>query len=140
MGIFKNVWAVVTGAVSSILTIFAGEYGMSVFYPLPAGIDINNRYVLGKAIAAMPLSAFIFLLAAHALSAVVGGVVATLLSRRVNGRPAIVVGLILVISAVYNLYLIPHPIWFALINACEYLPLVYLGYLLSSKNWGAKAN
>jgi hypothetical protein len=133
MAITKNILPVVVGAISSMILIEAGEWGIHFLYPLPPGTDVRNMEALGNAIRQMPTGAFIALLANYVFAAFVGGAVASLVSSRVRKIPAIVVGVVLTIAGLMNAIMLPNPIWFKIANLLIYLPSAYLGYLLVRK-------
>lgn len=130
---FKNVWAVVLGAISAIVVVSLGEAMLPLLYSFPANVDINDKAAVGKMIAAMPVAAFLLLLLIHVLAAFAGGVVASLASKRVTFRPPLIVGVILIISAIINMIKLPHPVWFMVANIAIYIPFVYFGYMVVRK-------
>jgi hypothetical protein len=48
-------------------------------------------------------------------------------------QPAIIVGIVLLLSGLFNLLYLPHPLWFVVLNLILYVPAAYLGYLLVKK-------
>lgn len=130
MQITRYILPVVVGSMVAMMLIMLGETGIIKMYPLPPGINQSDSEAIAQALAKMPLSAFIFLLVNYAVCSFLAGVIATLIAKRVTIRPAIVIGIILTISGLYNVVSIKHPMWFSILNLFIYLPFVYFGYLV----------
>jgi uncharacterized membrane-anchored protein YitT (DUF2179 family) len=67
------------------------------------------------------------------LSAFLAGFFATLISKRTQIIPAVVVGVVLTLSAIFNVIVLPHPLWFSVANLMVYVPFAYFGYLVIRK-------
>ncbi len=133
MQITKYVLPVVVGAMSGMILITLGEMAIHHMYPLPPGTDLYDADSLAKAMKQMPESALLFLLVNYVISSFLAGIIATLISGRVTLRPALVVGIVLTLAGLYNVIVLPHPMWFSILNLLVYLPFVYLGYLAVRK-------
>ena len=133
MIVFKNALATISGCFTGVIVISLGEYLASNMYPLPADIDFSDKVAVGKAVAAMPMSAFMLLLFMYAVAAFCGAVVATLISKREQIRPALIAGIVLSCIGIYATWVIPHPLWFTITDALIFLPAAYLGYVVSRK-------
>ncbi len=133
MQITKYVLPVVVGAMSGMILITLGEMAIHHMYPLPPGTDLYDADSLAKAMKQMPESALLFLLVNYVISSFLAGIIATLISGRVTLRPALVVGIVLTLAGLYNVIVLPHPMWFSMLNLLVYLPFVYLGYLAVRK-------
>jgi hypothetical protein len=129
----QYVLPVVAGAMAGMILISFGQQGMQLVYPMPAGTNINDKVGLGRAIAQMPMGAFVLLLANYCVCSFLAGIIATYVAKRVTGRPAIVVGIVLTLAGVANVVTIPHPLWFSIVSCLVYLPCSYLGYLVARK-------
>ncbi len=129
MAVTKYVLPVVVGAMSAMMLITLGETYIETLYPLTAGTDKYDVDSLAKGMRAMPDKAFVFLLLNYMVCSLIAGIVATLIAKRENARPATVVGIVLTLAGLYNFLYLPHPAWFA-VNLFIYLPFSYLGYWL----------
>lgn len=129
MAVTKYVLPVVVGAMSAMMLITLGETYIETIYPLTAGTDKYDVDSLAKGMRAMPDKAFVFLLLNYMVCSLIAGIVATLIAKRENARPATVVGIVLTLAGLYNFLYLPHPSWFA-VNLLIYLPFSYLGYWL----------
>lgn len=130
MDIVKYILPVVAGCIVGITLITFGEMGLQHVYSLPAGIDPHNKEALGAAIKAMPIGAFMALLANYAFASFGGGLVASLVTGRTSPRAAIVVGIVLTAAGMINVFTIPQPVWFVIANLLVYIPFAYLGFLV----------
>ena len=81
----------------------------------------------------MPDMAFKLLLLNYIFASFTAGIIATLVAKRTKIIPALVVGIVLTLSAVYNLIMLAHPLWFTLANLMVYMPFTYFGYIVSGK-------
>ena len=133
MSITKYVLPVVVGAMSGMILITLGEMVLHNMYPLPVGTDLYDADSLNKAMKVMPVNAFYFLLCNYVICSFIAGVVATLVSKRTDRMPAMVVGIVLTLGGVYNDVYLYHPGWFIAVNLLSYLPCTLLGYYLIRK-------
>ena len=127
MGVFAGILA---GAAIMMLFEF---HLIPALYPLPAGTDVKDMVAMKLAASHMPAGAFLLLLASYAIASLIAGMVATLVSKRTMATPAIVVGIFFTAGGIMNNLQIPHPLWFAIINLFLYLPLSYLGLVITRK-------
>ena len=78
-----------------------------VFYPLPVGVDMNDMKSIAEYISIAPLASLLFVMLAHI------------------GRTFI--------AGIYNLYMLPHPLWFN-IEVIFYFPAaIYIHKLISKQ-------
>lgn len=110
-----------------VLTIAVVKAVGLALYPLPEGVDPSNPESIRTAIPSLPLGSFVFLLAAWALGAMHGGGFAAYLARGPRVLHALIVGAILMASAIYQLYLYQGPIWFSVTALLLFLPSAYIG-------------
>lgn len=109
----RSVLAVITGCVVAFVVVALVESWGHWVYPLPRDLDLTQPERLAEFIQTLPAGAFGFVLAAWFLGTFVGGVTAALIARR---RPFVTTGIVagvVLLATAANLYLIPHPLWFA---------------------------
>lgn len=133
MRIFNNVLAVVVGTMVAMILVTIIEMGINKIYPLPPGTDMYDAASAAKAMAAMPSTALVLVFIDYAIAALVGGVISTILSKRVKRNPPLVTGFIMTIAGVYDSVLLHMPTWFLVANIFVYIPFAFLGYLLLKK-------
>lgn len=130
MAMTKYVLPVVAGTMTGGILIKSVERGLQHIYPLPSGIDVQDKAALASAIKIMPFNACLLLLAAYAISSFAGGGIATAIAGRSSSRPAIITGIILTIIGLVNIFIVPQPLWFSMVSLICYIPFAYLGYII----------
>jgi len=126
--IVKNILAVIAGwLIGSFVNGGLVQVGYSV-YPLE-GVDTSDFAALGEALSTAGSEHFIFPYLAHALGALVGGLVAYLIADSKNKRNmALVVGLIFLLGGIAVNVMVPAPTWFkALDILTAYIPMAWIG-------------
>jgi hypothetical protein len=121
----KGILGVVGGLVASMAVIVIFQKVGQLIYPMPAGLDMQDKEAMGAWIQSLPIGAFLMLLAGYAAGSFAGGAVAVLITGKL--RPALVVGGLLTLSGLANLVMIPHPLWVAVASLAIYVPLAWLG-------------
>ena len=100
------------GIVAGILAAFAAVWIIDLvghmIYPLPSDIAMRSFEEVGAYIQSMPPGALAFVLAAWFAGALVGGLVAALISER-HWTVWLIAGLVAVAGLV-NILMIPHPV------------------------------
>jgi hypothetical protein len=102
----------VAGAFSAFVVVAVVEgIGHAIYAPatLP---DMSDSEAVATFVRALPLGAFLFVLAAYLAATIVGGVVAAVMARRHAMWLAVIVGGLILLASVINFVAIPHPIWF----------------------------
>lgn len=127
----KRILSVLAGVAAGLLVVTGTDYLCGKLYPPPANIDYKDMEAVKMMLSNMPLNAFFILLAGYALSSLLGGLVATLVSGRENSRAALIVGGVLMVGGLMNVTAVPgHPMWFIVTSTILYVPAAYVGYLL----------
>ncbi len=103
--------AVLCGAVVAFLIVAVIEALGHFFYP-PPPLDLRRPELLRAQMLALPLGAFLWVLAAWVLASFCGAVVASLVARRRLLLVAAVVSALLMVAVLATLVSIPHPVWF----------------------------
>lgn len=122
MKALRYIAALVAGIVVAGVTVFVVEALGHAAYPPPASLDIRDATQMEAHLRSLPAAAFAFVMAAWALGAMLGGIVAALVAPARKVLMACIIGGFILAGAVTNLVMIPHPPWFAL-----GAPLVVLG-------------
>ena len=124
--------AVLLGLIVAFAVTFAIELVNSQIYPLPPGTNYRDAAAMRAAMAALPPQALIGVLVGWFLAAVAGASLAVRIARG-DRRPAWLLGLLLVVAAIANMRLFPHPIWFWVIGLALYPVAIMLGIGLGSR-------
>ena len=131
--ILKNILAVIAGWIGgSMVNGGLVEVGYLV-YPLE-GVDVTDFAALGEALSTASAEHFIFPYIAHALGALVGGLIAYFIANEKHKMTmALVVGGVFLLGGIAVNVLIPAPTWFkALDILTAYIPMAWLGGKIAS--------
>lgn len=103
---------IILGIVAGIVAAFAGVMAIELtghqFFPQPSDLNMRDPEQIRAAIDALPLGAMLFVIAAWFGGALVGGVVAKLISQRVWAAWAIAG--VVALAGIMNILMIPHPL------------------------------
>lgn len=125
--ILRNILAVILGWVGgSAVNMGLIKAGHSV-YPIQ-GIDPNDMVALAEVMPTLDPEYFIFPFLAHALGTLVGAILAGLIAATHKMKFSLAIGALFLIGGIAVNYLLPGPIWFAVIDiAMAYIPMAWLG-------------
>ncbi len=121
----RMIAAVLTGLVTGGIVIALVEGVSSTLYPIPESLDVTDRDALAVYTMNMPIGAYISVLTAWFLGAFSGGAIAVLIGKR--SSVAIIVGSILTLGGIANMYMLPHPVWFMIVGTLVYIPAAMIG-------------
>ncbi|MFN7693209.1 MAG: hypothetical protein ACK5O3_04065 [Burkholderiales bacterium] len=108
--------------------------------PPPAGADVSTMEGLKASLHLFEARHFVFPFLAHALGALVGAWVASLLAPGQAPIPAYVVGGFFLVGGIANAFMLPAPVWFTLVDLLlAYLPAAWLGQALAKRMSGGGA-
>ena len=126
----KNILAVILGLIIGNIAIMSLHYLGLYFYPLPEGVDMSDMTAIAEYVKIAPLGSLLMVMLAHIGGTFIAGVSTTLLSKEIV--VSYIVGGFFTISGIWNLYLLPHPMWFN-IEIVLYLPAAVFGFKLFAK-------
>lgn len=113
---FRNVLAVVLGVVLAFVLIMVVERLGHVVYPPPADVDFTDPAAIGAYVQTVPAPALLLVLAAWLTGTICGGLLACFVAKNRPMVYASIVGGLVLIGTAVNLYMIPHPTWFAVVS------------------------
>ena len=128
----KSIVPVLVGLISAVIVIFFVELISHWMYPLPNGMDINNKLAMEEWIKTLPLGALLMVLLAWFLGAAVGGFAASHLDKENAVRRCTVLGAVLLGATIMNLLEIPHPAWMWAGGIGVIVVGVWLGFKIKS--------
>ena len=126
--IIKNILAVLAGIViGSIVNMGIIMISSSVIPP-PEGADLTTMEGLKESMHMMQPKHYIMPFLAHALGTLVGAFVCALIAGSNKMRLALLIGAIFLVGGIMNVYMLPSPKWFAVLDiVVAYLPMAWLG-------------
>jgi hypothetical protein len=128
--IVRSVVGVIVGIVVGSGLVYAIEWPGHLIHPLPEGVDPwdpSSRPALEAHAANAPPAVFLLALLAIAVGTSGGAWLAAKVAGRAPIVHGLVVGLWFLLASAMNLTMIPHPVWFAVINLVLVLPAAYAG-------------
>jgi len=132
--IVRNIIAVIVGVVIGSLVNMALIMISGQVIPPPEGVDVTNMESLKASMHLFEPKHFVFPFLAHALGALTGGLVASLIAASHRMKFAIGIGVLFLLGGIANVFLLPAPTWFATLDLiAAYLPMAWLGGKLAEK-------
>ena len=112
--------------IGSIINMSIVLLGPNIIPP-PDGADVTTMKGLKESMHLFQPKHFLFPFLAHALGTFNGALIAAKFSKFNNTRNALIVGAIFLFGGVTDVFSLPTPIWFALIDLIiAYIPMAYL--------------
>jgi MFS family permease len=127
----RTIAGVVVGVVVAWLAIMLAEFASAPLHPTPAGFDMDDPASVAAFVATLPVAALLLVLAGWVLGALIGGYVAARIARRL--RPALTVGIVIVVGVIANAVMIPHPLWMTIAGALLPVPAAWIGARLATR-------
>jgi hypothetical protein len=119
--------SILAGVIVSLMLVMLGDGVSATVAPLPPGTDPHDAEAMRTVMHQIPMSAFLVLLASVGVAGVAGAWVAARLSRTAARRNGMIVGALLLCAMIWNLFTLPHPVWFAITAVLIVLPAAWLG-------------
>lgn len=133
--ILRNILAVIAGIIAGSIANIALVMVGSSLVSLPAGFNPSNLESVKASIHLFEAKHFIFPFLAHAVGALLGGLVASLAGGSKRMMLALIVGGFFVLGGVAASLMIPAPAWFIAADLLlAYIPMAWLGWKLSRKD------
>lgn len=121
-GLARGIAATIVGVVMAGLCISGIEWLGHRLYPPPAGLKHDDLEALAAHVAQLPVGALLVVLLAWLAGIFVGGLIAASLAGRRPRLYAGVVAAVILLGAIANFAMIPHPVWFVALSVVA-LPL-----------------
>lgn len=126
----RKILAVFAGVIVASICIWAIETLNHMMYPYPDGMKPNDMEGFKSYIETLPFLGKFMVIVGYAVGALVSGFIATKISK--DGKPtaAIICGIIFLVFTIYNMTVLPTPIWFWVLGILVW-SLVLAGYKLA---------
>lgn len=117
--------AAILGLVIGMLVVMGIETLSHILYPLPFAPTIEN---LQEYTSQIPLGGMLLVLLAHLL----GGFAAIFTTLKLGKKklPAYIITVFFFAATVYNLFIIPHPVWFTITDVIVILMGMFIAFKL----------
>lgn len=126
----KKILAVFAGVIVASICIWAVETLNHIMYPYPEGMKPNDMESFKSYVETLPFLGRFMVIVGYAVGALVSGFIATKVSK--DGKPtaALICGIIFLVFTIYNMTVLPTPIWFWVLGILVWT-LVLAGYKLA---------
>ena len=125
---------IILGAIVGIIVGSVCVWGVEtinhILYPYPVGMKANDMEAFKLYIEKLPFLGKFLVIVGCAFGALVSGFVATKISKNEKPTAAIIGGLIFLSFTIYNMVVLPTPIWFWVLGILVW-GLVLVGYKLA---------
>lgn len=101
------------GALIAITLIIVVQMIGHAVYPPPPGIDFGDPAAIATLMFEVPAGALLFVILSYIIGTFGGGMLAALVARETPMLFAAIVGALVLVGTVMNIFVIPHPTWFA---------------------------
>ena len=105
----RKIGATILGLIAGYLIVMGIEMVNLALFKPPAGMNFGDPVALRRWIESLPQTAFILIVVAWLVGALVGVTIATRVGR--SRVPGIIVGVLLLAATVANFFRFPHPVW-----------------------------
>ena len=122
----RNTIAVIAGFIGGGIFVFVFEAIGHVIYPIPEGLDISKPGAIANYVSTAPVGAILFVLFAQSAGSFFGGLITGLIATA-RIPTALVYGMLALVMASLNAFMIPHPAWFLVPSLLLPIPLSLLG-------------
>jgi hypothetical protein len=132
--IIRNLLSIFAGlVVGSIVNMGIISLGGSIIPP-PEGADVLTMEGLKASIHLFQPKHFLMPFLAHALGTFFGAILTTVIAASYKKHFAMAIGGLFLLGGVANIYMLPSPLWFSLLDLIvAYLPMAFLAWLLVGK-------
>jgi hypothetical protein len=94
---------------------------------------MDDQAAWAEFLAQAPASMFLLVLLAHGGGAFVAGWATAKMARVATLAFALAAGALFLAAGIANLMMIPHPLWFSILDLVLYLPAAWLGGVLGDR-------
>lgn len=129
----RTVLSVIAGVLVGFFVITLIEAASHFIFPPPEGLNPMDAESIKLYMKDIPIGALLLVWFSYVAGSFVSGLIAAILSRINQMRVGFACGLIMLIAGSFNLYMIPHPLWFSIGTILTYIPLA-----LAGSNFGKK--
>ncbi|MCD1116787.1 hypothetical protein [Chryseobacterium turcicum] len=126
----KKTLAVIAGIIVGSICIWAIETLNHVIHPYPEDMKPNDMEGFKNYIENLPFLGKFMVIVGYAVGALVSGFVATKISKDEKPTAALICGGIFAFFTIYNMTVLPTPIWFWILGILVWI-LVLAGYKLA---------
>ena len=114
--LIRSVAAIIMSLVVALVLTIAMEGVSDIFHPFPAGVDTADYDVCRAHVARYPHWLLAVVVVGWSGTVFVSVWLATRFGAGRHPAHGIAIGILLVFAAAFNLYMLPYPVWFEVLN------------------------
>jgi hypothetical protein len=122
----RNILAVVAGVITGSICIWLIETLNHILYPFPKGIKPNDIESFKSYVENLPFLGKFMVIIGYVVGAVVSGFVSTKIAKNGKLTSAAICGIIFMSFTIYNMTVLPTPVWFWVLGIVVW-GLVFVG-------------
>lgn len=122
-----NVRAVMIGLITTFVFITMLQTMSGVFWPIPTGLDMNDKRAVEVAQAAAPMAAKLFAVVTFAIAVFVGSFLARKIAGGIRTLPSWIVGGVYTLICILYALGTQFPVWMQIGTMAMPLPAAWLG-------------
>ncbi|RDX35347.1 hypothetical protein DZA37_00985 [Kangiella sp. HD9-110m-PIT-SAG06] len=127
----KQILAVMVGVVVGGLAIYGIESINMVRFPWPENLSMEDEAAFAEYVSSLPVDAFITVIIAHAVGSFISGFVCCRITPSKHLLFGTICGVLFLLAGIMNLIMIPHPLWFMIVDVLVFVPFAWLGAKLA---------
>lgn len=112
----RSTGAIILSLVVAMALIIAVEVVTTIFHPFPPGVDRSDHEVIEAHVARFPYWVLALAVVGWGATTFVSAWIATRLGAGRHPAHGIAIGSLLLLAAVFNMFMLPYPVWFELAN------------------------
>ncbi|MBN8589205.1 MAG: hypothetical protein J0L94_12895 [Rhodothermia bacterium] len=127
----KKVLAALAGLLSAILIVSVGDALAGYLAPPPANLNLKDPVALTSYVAGLPVYVLVVMLCFWLLSSLAAGYISTRICPSSGRTLGLICGGVLLVGALLNMAMLPHPVWLMLSTIVGYIPAAMFGTKLA---------
>ncbi len=130
----RRITSIIIGILVAVGIISLNEYVVGKIFPFPPEADYKNAETMRRFMENASVISYLMILFGYILGCIAGGFVASLIEGKGIPRSAIIVGAVILVSGIMNIFQLPgQPMWFIVTCIVIYIPSAFVGYLFSKR-------
>ena len=130
----RKIIAIVIGVLIAVGIISLCEYITGKIFPFPPEIQYKDKETIRAFMENASVINYLMILFGYILGCFGGGFVASLINGKEHFQPAIIVGAILLVSGIMNIFQLPgQPSWFIITCLIIYIPSSFVGFIIAKR-------
>ena len=123
----RRIVAIVLGLMSGVVIMLGFEFASMTLFPAPADLATFSATQFADYVQQLPIGAFLLVLAGWFFGAVDAAILAAWLAPNRPLLHAAIVSTVLLVMALANLIMIPHPFWMVIATPFIYIAAFFIG-------------